>query len=281
MREGNRFFKYIEEYRDEKGFIGHMEDGRLCDFGDSAQRTMQYMIVQFMYKATRETGATVLAFMVTQLRCAGVWKGRLVSHFRRHWNANMWSGQPFNMSVDNFEPILQALSLYSPYNRQVKVELICALKLIWKRAGFTWNYYTIDPKPEDAPKIPDWMRPWNLISLTIRGLRLWWAYPLLWATDGFLIIESIIRVAASYIDRSDNSPCLNHQGRLVVAQMIYWTPIVWLAKEIYSFRACAKPSDKPVIPGYGPLTVYQAYFDEIKDPPMDVVWTPVIERYLL
>lgn len=71
-------------------------------------------------------------------------------------------------------------------------ELKASMGQILRRVGFHQNFLRGTDDPERRWKCPDILTPHQL-SVTIRGLRWWWAYPLLYVLDLAFLADLILR----------------------------------------------------------------------------------------
>lgn len=275
----------LEDFIDNKGMViaYNKEVGVEPDGGDSIQTTSQMYISKYITSpGGRSDNAKEFYAIMEKCSRGHQQHGTDEPQFQlvRYWNDLYWPGQLWIMSRDNLEAPWAAAALYAPYNEDLKVFFDLLTSELIKRGGFTWNYKHIWPHPDFEPKIPDLVEPWSLAARAIRGYRLWYLYPILFLLDLDTLVTSVIRVIKSWFNPDNTASDLNHQGRLVFKQLVYWTPIVWLAKYIYRLRR--RPTLEPGEESLGnvAIEVYQSYYWEYNDPPAFEFWVHVTRRYL-
>ena len=154
--------------------------------------------------------------------------------WRRHPDESKWYGDWDRMSRDNMTPIVIMLGLYG-YTAVLSDFAIG----LYKRFSFmtntrrNWVYkdkVEHDQKEKYAKWRPGWKLPdictfefWGLI---IRGLNLWWLYPVLILSDLEHLIGAIFRRLSS------NKDVLNHTMIWCYINKKYRTPLIYLINRI-------------------------------------------------
>lgn len=275
----------LDPYKDQYGFIGHKTDEGGLEFGDGTQRLGTCWITNFLlYRESAIENSDLFADQLDRLLLHTIDKnGKSKLQYIRHWNGYSWPGQPWIMSRDNFEALWTACELIAPYNERVKKHLDLMTKLVTKRLGFVWNYRHIWPQLQYEPKLPGAYWPWDWLGKLIRKNRAWYLWIILVVLDLDSVVNSLLRIRASYRDMTDTSNDLNHQIKLVYRQVIYWTPTIWIAKMLYRYRGISGVNGKRFDLGgknAGALSAFMAYFWGPKNPPIAAIWKPVIDKYL-
>jgi len=126
-----------------------------------------------------------------------------------------WSNKPSNFSRDQASRIIFGCACFCK-----KEEIKSWLWAMAKRGFFHQNYK--DPTTNKT-KIPDIMAPGEWRNV-IRGMSLWWAYPILVLLD-FLFIADI------YLRKPWDGASL-YVPDLKFALLKYWTPTAWLANKL-------------------------------------------------
>jgi len=287
----SRIKQLLAEYKDENGFIGHKHPDWGFEFGDGTQRLGTVWVANFvLYKEATIAKAELFADQLDSILLHTVDKrGKSKLQYLRHWDKKYWPGQPWIMSRDNFEPIWTAAQLLAPHNERIEKHAKLMTKLVTKRGGFLWNYKHIWPQEQFEPKMPDAWLPWDTAAKNIRAKGAWYLWPLLVIFDFDTLFNSLIRVYVSIKDMHDTTSDHNHQLRIIYKQQRYWTPTIWLAKMIYRFRRVAgikvPPGETPTrisLTGKnaGALSAVVVYYHGDRNPPIDLVWKPVIDKYL-
>ncbi len=293
--------KNLSDYQDRYGFIGQkLRDGSI-DFGDCGQRTPTNDLAEYVRfipmlgttvkrKRLRKQAEKITSRLnkirkeTTGSKNTGYKK---TIQYVRHSNGLKWPGKLWVCSRDNFETWLMDMALYNPWNAKLLELNKEILKELTDRKGMLWNYKHIDPGPFDEPKLPGFILPWDLAMYKIRCFRLctWkrpWNWILLNYYDRDTVVNSIIRVWASYVDPAETNSDLNHINRLVFKQIIYNNPTVWVAKWIYKLL---RRNPKPLLAttrmtGNAIQNVLKHQFRKWDDPPMDVVCEPMVKKYI-
>jgi hypothetical protein len=271
--------KPLKNYVDSKGFIGHGLPNPL-EFGDGAQRLGTIWIKRFVQYSDPQSESlreSLAKDFLVQLELIHLNSGEWV----RHWDHSKWPGQSGIMSRDQMDPLLMAMILWSPYDPRIEELAKETVITIIKRFGFLWNFKHIWPKPEDKSKlIPDWYG----VSILGHAIRLWKVYPLyilLPLLDIELEINSLFRVVGGLLNKNDVDGDINHQVRLAFAQLHTPTFIGKIAKYLYKWLR-PKPAlqDGTVLEGDPIKTTWQVYYYGENNPPIDVEWKLVQDRWL-
>lgn len=241
--------KNLDDYRDERGFIGHKRpDGRL-EFGDGSNRLGLYWLAK----------ATVYGVEVFYHHHARGFAKNYFSLWQadpnepvRHPDSSEFYGQVNTMSRDNFLPIVGCLAatdqLYG------KTELLKIRTLLKGRKGFLWNTEGI--WETTGFKIPDWAgyAIYRLIFGSI-GPK-WLRYPL----DFLACLDSLLRVLSAYLFPSHTSADVTFFAALMARRLSFPTFFSELSAWLYfRFR-----------PG-GPESAFKSYFANPEAPPLDIV----------
>lgn len=107
--------------------------------------------------------------------------------YRRSSEDGYWGSNPNNLSRDQRAMLELAMAVVED-----KKHLKEAAGYILKRGGFHQNTHPGTDAPADAWKIPDIVSPGEL-AVYIRGLNLWWLYPVLTVLDIGLIADIYTR----------------------------------------------------------------------------------------
>lgn len=270
--------KSLIDYTDNKGFIGHGSPGNL-EFGDGAQRLGTIWVKRFVrmsepqYEVLKEGMAKNF---LEQLELIHLESGEWV----RHWDSLQWWGQPGTMSRDQMDPLLMAMILWAPHNKEIETLAKEAVLTIIKRGGFLWNYRHIWPQPGDKPKL---ITDFFGISILGHAIRLWKIkvlYPLLPIIDLPLVFNSILRVIVGYHDPTEVGDDLNHQIRLVFNDLKVPVLVGTIAKYIYKkFRPKAAYINGVYSDSEPIRAAWEIYFAQPSAPPLDVEWAYVQDRF--
>ncbi len=272
------------DYMDKHGFIGHQDPVRPSglEFGDCTQRTFTRWVLRYLEtgKINPDDANQIAKQLQLLVRETKDHDGNIKIQWVRHWDDTHWPGQLWIMSRDNFEMLFWTCIIYAEADPLIRLHRDLMFARLKERRGFLWNYKHIWPRPDDEPKLPDGMWPWNQWAKIIRSKKQWWLWPVLCILDRDLLINSVIRVWTAWRDPHDTSADLLHTMRLAIKQKIMWTPTVWLAKIIYRLRPRSAIRGQEKLPGKGVLTAWRAYYSPKGAPPMDRLAQPIIESYI-
>lgn len=208
-----------QEYFDRYGLIVQRTTR---DGGDTCQRMgmFYYALHVLGYSRANEYGQ-VLKSLEVESNC-----------YVRHPDKFMWYSDKDRLSRDQATPLVITMGALGFKDRLVKFMIAHILRFgfmtntrrngIWRnrnehliKAPITkgWNY---------SWKVPDFCGP-EFFGLYIRGLKLWYLYPILFLSDLETLAGSIIRRFNSDKD------VLNHVMICHQAKTRYPTPFIWLA----------------------------------------------------
>jgi len=280
----------IKDYIDKFNVIT-MKGG---DGGDSIHKTMMYYLGLIWNAGYFETGfgggPTGMYFGQHLFSFTGLSKEDY-HRWRRHPDRSKWYGHPDRLSRDQATPLVIALGEYRRKGFCKKELWIFIFKHIL-RLGFmtntrrNWQYPTLEEHNENNPwvtwnyswKLPDFCGP-EFFGLYVRGLNLWWLYPLLLLSDIENFVNTIIK-CWFYGRNPKNSDDQNHILSLLQSQRHLPTPISWLSRIVYvRYRPMAKPPQNPEYQTIsGPQSALRYYFaEENGGPPIDRVFKEIVE----
>lgn len=161
-------------YRDTYGMICQY-DG---DSGDTAQRqglnVVLLSLANHNIEAEHQMNITIKELKADE----GI--------YRRTANPDHWGYNPNNLSRD--QRAMLELAMAATGNPELKV----AAKYIFKRGGFHQNTHPGTDADAKAWKIPDYVSPGEL-AVYIRGLNMWYLYPVLTVLDLGLVADVFFR----------------------------------------------------------------------------------------
>lgn len=254
--------KDLKEYFDQHGFIGHLENGELTDFGDSAARVFTYWLEKY---DSDPDNRYLNAIHVNELMgLIELDSGEYV----RHWDRTRWSGQTGTMSRDQFVPLICCMALYSPYLDALRRRKNRLAWTLFKRFGFCFNIKKIG-QTEKTKLVGDWIG-FSLIGLFIRSS--WASVPffwICWTFDLLFILNSMALVLTAFYDSEETGIDLNFMN-VAYTQSQYFAPLNYVAKLIY---IALRP--QPALPGqprervgFPALNAYRLYYWWDQCPPM-------------
>jgi hypothetical protein len=259
---GKRMTQIIDFIEPTSGMIGHKTDKKDWDMGDAWQRTFSYILAQiYLGEKPYDDVKNVIT------KCAVKTKQDKTCYIRSPYKG--WWSNPWTMSRDNFECGLMACVAAGEktYFNFLKDDLK-------KRYYFTWNYQHIWPRPDDEPKLPDFIFPPRIWAYAIRIkespllLELFWLHIL----DLQLLTSSVLNI---FKDPNNTSNDLNHVNRLVLASMRWPTLISKLATWVYKFR---KSPDTQGANNALKNVFYKYYWDKGYHPPMYLIFNDVVDK---
>ena len=201
------------------GAIGQ-KDG---DQGDSSQRDGLFYALAGLLKAP-------VAPMGQNLDQG--WQEAVKAHeaapglYRRSPDPSYWGYNPNNFSRDQHSILRIGMAVMGD-----KVRIKQSAWAMLKRLGFHQNYHIgtdTTGKWWHDYKIPDIMTPAE-VSVIIRGLSIWYLYPVLVLLDLAFFMDLAIRKYGGLKHDSDNMLAIN----LLYANKKYMTPCSWLAMKLY------------------------------------------------
>jgi len=167
-----------------------------------------------------------------------------------------------------------------------RLELVKDLaKAHLKRYGAYQNFQlfgkTEDVNGKTTPVKGDIASPEHL-GYYARALNLYVFYPLLYVSDLFMLINSIVIVIKSHRDPDDTSNDLNHIAALLFTKVKQPTLLSWLARQVYvRLRANAGKDKQSRLQGFAPQTALDHYFrEETGAPPINEYFRPFLEKEL-
>lgn len=252
----------LTDFKDEKGFIGHKNDKGEWDFGDSAQRT-------FTSEICKEEDILLKIALIHHV------DSHDKSQFVRHWDQSMWWGKLWNMSRDNFKPIMWAAALKKDD---------FTMRVVSERNFFLWNFKDIWPEPEEEPNWPpDFILPTIVWGAQIRARRAsrFGDLIILSLCDIVDLLSTCILVIKSWFKPNETSSDLNQMNEIIFKCKTVGTPFSWLVRKIYAkFRANPIHASSTYLNNKikGVLRVY--YWDPKCHPPMWEVLDPMIDKYI-
>ena len=251
--------KYLENYTDHEGFIGHHDKhGSLTDFGDSTQRTFSAVFLS-------HPKYSYVFDLVSLISKDEDDKYEPV----RHWNKKKWFGQRGSMSRDNFTPLLIVCCTYGLFWAD------SFMRTIFKRGGFLWNTVDIAGKKKPWYIPPDWIGCRNIAtylrykmldSFVITALF----YVPLMLLDIPFFLQCVLQVVKSFFEKPgkwNTTDDLNLGLECLYIRDNFPTPVSYLGELIYFFRRPAGDDNgRYDLPG--PYSAWKSYFRHPTAPPM-------------
>lgn len=269
--------KQISSYFGPLGFIYHLDDKGLPEYGDGTSRLGLYWFIVLLGKS--KSDILCIPFLTRYKMCFSWPKEplRYPGHPVRVPGEREWYSKPGVMSRDNMIPCLSTLAMLGRFDGDLLLKIL-------KRGGFLWNTKHIGQQVEGW-KIPDWVGL-SVLALLIRAwvngkfTRYLLVLPFLLVADFFLILSTILRLVQLSIDADNCDGCINKIALLAgIKESKTQTPLSWFAHLLYcSLHPGAGPSNQSRKSGYGPLTSFQHYFDGIKNPPIDELWRDYLTK---
>lgn len=238
-----------KHYFDELGFLKGFHE----DFGDGCHRIMMHLILQVWngcpYTWNEETIFYSYKIAKKSLECENS-----PNKYRRHPDPDWWYSDCDRFSRDQAIALTIAMGTFKDkpslkgFAKNHKFLMTNTMPNgVWKdpdehaEKAARWVFWT------DKKKLPDFTGP-KLWSVYIRGLDLWWLYPLLCVFDVLLVLNAINRRFTK-----DKDP-LNHFLTLEYAQRKYKTPMSILADHVDNKLKVIEDAEH--------------YFDRVGLPPM-------------
>jgi len=192
--------------------------------------------------------------------------------YKRHPSRINWYGDCDRMSRDQATPLVISLIVFG-YKKMLREFLWAHIKRIGfftntRNNGATAkNHKTLYKIKDDGGKIywnynwkvPDFSGP-EFWGLYIRGLGLWWLYPVLLLSDLETLAGSIKRDRQALGEDDD---VLNHMIISYYIQTKYWTPFSWGVKKVNNNKAL--------------LTKLSIYCRRV-DLPLDELWRQLLTK---
>lgn len=188
------------------------------DQGDSSQRDGHFFALAGLLKVAQDFMGRPLGQGWSEV---ALLHEAAIGLYRRSPNPNYWGYNPNNFSRDQHSVLRLAMAVMGDTKR-LKESTIAMIK----RFGFHQNTHKGIDDPNNKWKIPDIMTPmeWAVI---IRGLNLWYLYPVLLLLDATLFIDLALRKNDNW--DQDNMLALN----MLYSYKKYRTPCSHLAMKLY------------------------------------------------
>ena len=250
------------------------------DGGDSCSRTGTYYFLSGLLRPIRFPMLRLQFRSFVRLIEAPMHR----DHYMRHPDPSRWYGDIHRgweyFSRDQAVPLVLGMGLYKCYSE------LWGFTLEWlKRFMWMTNYRENGSDPrKDRNRIPDFAP--QLLGCIIRSFYPYSLslYPLLLITDLELLFSALIKVLGqNHMRKMLNGDQQNYTLRLIQAQYFLPTPLSALARWIYaSFTGALDKSPKN--PRYTPANGVQSrlqyfYREEKGDPPLDIVFRPIVEKW--
>lgn len=254
----------LGDYIDDYGLIVQSD----LDGGDSANRVGLYGVASEFNPLATKDNFNVMAVLVEPEPGLGI----------RHPDPDKWYSKLKYFSRDQHSALILG-GILAGNTELVKRFFHKHLSRFGAYQNFQFNSTDVDGKYKfvtgDIASPEHW-------GYYIRGLNMWYLYPLLPVCDLFMLINSLVIIGKSWYDADDTSNDLNHIAALLMTKKIYPTPVSWLARKVYKwFRSNAGVNNENRLKGFAPQTALDHYFRvEAKGPPINELFAPFLEKEL-